>query len=78
VIGKDGDTQRSVIVTGINEEQVAEPWKKDQVVVALTRKGLVDMDGRLVPATGVEEFHTPPEDSHRGAGHGVPPPAQQP
>ena len=62
VVGKYGDVQRSVIITGITEAQAAELGRKYGQESVLTRRGLVYMDGRLVPATGVETFDTPPED----------------
>ena len=62
VVGKYGDVQGSLIVTNITEEAAAALGRKYGQESILTREGLVYMDGRLVPATGVEVFDTPPED----------------
>lgn len=63
VVGKYGDEQNSLIVTGITEEQAGELGDKYGQESVLTRSGLVYMDGRpRTPAVGVTIFDKAPSD----------------
>lgn len=63
VIGKYGDTQKSLIVAGITEQQAADLGAKYGQESVLTREGLVYMrDGSVTPAVGMDVFDTAPED----------------
>lgn len=62
-IGKYGDVQNALIVTGISEDKALALGKKYGQESILTRKGLQYMDGRPdTKATGVETFDKAPDD----------------
>lgn len=61
-VGKYGDTQPSLIITGIPEQVAQALGNKYGQESILTRKGLIYQDGSITPATGIEVFDTPPTD----------------
>lgn len=61
-VGKYGDVQNALVVTGITEDQAVELGIKYGQESILTRKGLIYQDRSVTPARGVQVFDTPPDD----------------